>query len=430
MELHDLFSRFAMALGIGLLIGLERGWRQRTGAAGSRAAGVRTFALTALTGGVIGALAQAIGGAASAGGGLLLGLAFAAFVSVFALFCRDENRAENRFSATTAVAGAATFALGAYALVGHLSIAAAVAVAMTAVLASRERLHEAVAAITWLEMRAGLILLAMTAIALPLLPNEPIGPFGGINLRAVWLIAIVLAAVSFIGYAAMKYFGATRGVLLSGAAGGVVSSTAVMVSNARQAAAGAVAPELMAAGAAAATAVGLARVLVLVAVLNAGLLPMLVPPLLAGVAVMAASALLLARRAGARGQPADATALRNPFELVSVIGFALFLALIVLMGRLLSERYGAAGALATALATGLADVDAVAVSISRLSPAPLSAAEAALAILAAIGSNMASKLALGIAIGRGAFAGWTLATTLAAALAAAAAWMAAGSFAG
>ena len=101
MHLEELFLRFALALGIGLLIGLERGWRTREDPAGTRTAGIRTFALTGLLGGVFGALANALGGAASAGGGLLLGLGFAAFAAVFAVFSRDENKAEGTFSATT-----------------------------------------------------------------------------------------------------------------------------------------------------------------------------------------------------------------------------------------------------------------------------------------------------------------------------------------
>jgi uncharacterized membrane protein (DUF4010 family) len=422
VEWPELFSRFAMALGIGLLIGLERGWRQRTEAAGSRTAGVRTFALAGLLGGTSGALAQALGGAANAGGGLMLGFAFAAFAIVFALFCREENRAEKSFSATTAVAGAATFALGAYALIGDLRIAAAAAVAMALVLASRESIHDAVKAITWPEMRAGLILLAMSAIALPLLPNQSIGPFGGINLRDLWLIAIMLAAISFVGYAAVKYLGATRGALWSGAAGGLVSSTAVTVANARRAATGAP-PALMAAGAATASAVGLLRVLAVAGALNASLLPLLGPPLGAATLAMAACGLLMVRRLDAQQREHAVTELRNPFELFSVLGFALFLGFIVVAGRLLSQHYGAAGAIAGALASGIADVDAVTVSVSKLAPQPLSVQQAALAILAAVASNTLSKLAMGMAIGRGAFAGWMLATTVAAALAAGiAAW--------
>ena len=103
----------------------------------------------------------------------------------------------------------------------------AAAVATAALLALREKLHGWVTALTWPELRSGLVLLAMTFIALPLVPDDPVGPFGGVNPREIWLIAIVLAGVSFLGYAAVKYFGARHGVLLAAAAGGLVSSTAV-----------------------------------------------------------------------------------------------------------------------------------------------------------------------------------------------------------
>ncbi len=117
----------AVALGIGLLIGLERGWRTREEAPGSRTAGIRTFAISGLLGGVIGALGAAAGG--DVGGGLVLGLGFVAFAAVMAVFCRDENRADKSFSATTLVAGMLTFALGAYAVIGDMRAAAALAVA-------------------------------------------------------------------------------------------------------------------------------------------------------------------------------------------------------------------------------------------------------------------------------------------------------------
>ncbi|MGA7489247.1 MAG: MgtC/SapB family protein, partial [Xanthobacteraceae bacterium] len=225
MDLQDLISRLALALGIGLLIGLERGWRARGARPGSRAAGIRTFAISGLLGGVIGALAQAAGGAASLAGGLVLGLAFATHSIIIALFSRDENLAAGIFSVTTAVAGMLTFALGAYAVLGDMRIAAGVAVAATGVLALREELHGWVRKITWPELRSGLVLLAMSFIGLPILPDEAIGPFGGVNPREVWIIAIVLAGVSFLGYAAVKYFGVRRGLLLAAAAGGLASST-------------------------------------------------------------------------------------------------------------------------------------------------------------------------------------------------------------
>src|SRR5262245_14428566 len=105
MDTEELLSRFAVALGIGLLIGLERGWRARDEQPGSRAAGFRTFGISALLGGIVGALANAVGGATSAGGGAVLGIAFAAFAAVMTVFCLEENRADKNFSATTAIAG-------------------------------------------------------------------------------------------------------------------------------------------------------------------------------------------------------------------------------------------------------------------------------------------------------------------------------------
>jgi uncharacterized membrane protein (DUF4010 family) len=220
MEIAELFSRFAVALGIGLLIGLERGWRSREQAPGQRTAGIRTFGLTGLLGGTIGALAASVGGLATPGGAVLPGLGFAAFSAVFALFCRAENRAEGSFSVTTTVAGMTVFALAAYAMIGEIRAAAAAAVATAVLLAMRERLHEFLERISWPELRAALILLAMTFIGLPILPDEAIGPFGGINPREVWLIAIVLAGVSFLAYVALKQFGPKQGVLLGSATGG------------------------------------------------------------------------------------------------------------------------------------------------------------------------------------------------------------------
>ena len=231
MEFEALLPRVALALGIGLLIGLERGWRTREAESGSRTAGVRTFAISGLLGGITGAIAQA---PSLASGSIVLSVGIAAYALVITVFCREENRAEGTFSATTAISGILTFTLGAYAVVGDERIAAAAAVAATGLLAIREELHGLVEKITWPELRSGLLLLAMTFIALPIMPGNPIGPFGGVNPREVWIIAIVLACVSFMGYVAVNYLGASRGVLLAAAAGGLVSSTAVTVANARR----------------------------------------------------------------------------------------------------------------------------------------------------------------------------------------------------
>lgn len=404
MDTQDLLSRFAVAFGIGLLIGLERGWRERAAQSGSRTAGIRTFTISGLLGGVVGALAQAVGGAASAGGGLLLGLSFAAYTAVIAIFSREENRAEQTFSATTAIAGMVTFALGAYALVGDIRVAGAAAVATAGVLALRENLHAFVRRVTWTELRSGLVLLAMTFIALPIVPNESIGPFGGVNPREVWLIAIVLAAVSFLGYAAVKYFGARHGVLLAAAAGGLVSSTAVTASNAKRAPAGEGSPDLLAAGVAIASAISFLRVVALVAALKPSLLTLIAPALGAATIVAAGYAFVSVYWCGDETGKEPAVEFRNPFDLLSVIGFALLLAAIIVAGRALGEGVGTTGAILGAAAMGFADVDAVTVAMTRLVPQPLGVQGATYAILAAVATNTLSKIAIGAMVGRGRFA--------------------------
>ena len=190
--------------------------------------------------------------------------------------------------------------------VGDMRVAAAAAVATAGLLALREKLHGWVKAITWPELRSGLVLLAMTFIALPIVPDDPIGPFGGVNPREVWLIAIVLAGVSFLGYAAVKYFGARHGMLLAAAAGGLVSSTAVTLANARRAAAGEGSPRLLAAGVAVATAVSFLRVLAIVARAQAepaGRCSR--PPLVAATLVAVGFAIVLGLLARGRRRRAD-----------------------------------------------------------------------------------------------------------------------------
>jgi hypothetical protein len=230
MDFLELISRFGLALGIGLLFGLERGWRSREEPSGARAAGIRTFAISGLLGGVIGAIGQALGGVA---GGVLIGLSFAAYTAGSAVFCFQENRSQKVYSATTWVATILTFALGMYSIFGDIHAAAGLAVAATMLLALREPLHGWVENLTWPELRSALVLLAMTFIALPIMPDGPIGPFGGVAPREIWIIAIVLAGASFVGYVAVKYLGATHGILLAGAAGGLASSTAVTIANVR-----------------------------------------------------------------------------------------------------------------------------------------------------------------------------------------------------
>lgn len=403
MDFQELISRFAVALGIGLLIGLERGWRMREERAGSRTAGIRTFAISALLGGTIGALGQASSSAAGTGVGIVIGLGFAAYAIVMTTFCLEENRADKSFSATTVVAALVTFALGAYAVAGDMRAAAAVAVATAIILALRESIHGWVAKITWPELRSGLVLLAMTFVALPIIPDDLIGPYGGVNPREIWIIAIILAGVSFSGYVAVKYLGESHGILLAGAAGGLASSTAVTIANSRRAAAHEGSPSLLAAGVALASTVMFLRVCIIVGTLKPALLTLVAPPLIAAAAVAIAFALVAAFRQRPQTQQRQVK-FRNPFGFWAVLIFALMLAFFIVAGRMLGDVFGPAGAFLGAAVMGIADVDAVTVSMTQLTPQPLSIQDAALAILIAVSTDTISKIAIGATIGRGRFA--------------------------
>jgi len=401
MDFQDLISRLALALGIGLLFGLERGWRAREERPGERAAGIRTFAISGVLGGVIGAIGHSLSGT---GGGIAIGLGFVAYGATLALFCLEENRAQQDLSATTWVAAMLTFALGIYAVVGDMRVAAGLAVASTLILALREPLHGWVEKLSWPELRSALVLLAMTFIVLPIVPDDPIGPRGGVNPRGVWVIAIALAGASFVGYVAVKYFGARHGVLLAGAAGGLASSTAVTIINARRAALHEGPARLLAGGVAMASAIMFVRVCGIVLAANASLFVTVAPPLLAAAAVAVAIALIAAYWRHSEVPEAQALKFRNPFAFWSVVGFALFLGAVIVVGRVIGEWFGGVGAIVGAAVIGLVDVDAITVSLALLTPQLFGARDATVSILSAVATNTISKIAIGCVIGRSRFA--------------------------
>ncbi len=390
----DLALRLALALAIGLVVGLERGWRERDAEPGSRTAGLRTYALAGLLGGVFGALARSLDAP------LLIAAGFLGFIAVFALFKREETRADHDFSVTGTVAAMLVFALGALAVVGDREIAAAAGIATAGLLAAREWLHALLARITWREMRSTLLLLAMTAIVLPLLPDRPLDPYGAINPRAIWGFTILLAGLSYAGYLGMRILGPTRGVLVTALTGGMVSSTAVAIAFARRAATGENGT-ILAAGAAAAGAISLLRVLIVTSLIAPGLfMPLAAAALPAAAVFLLPGLLTLFRPAPAES---DATALGNPFELVPVFGFALLLAAVGLVAAYVNERFGAAGLYPLGAIAGLADVDAFSVSTARLAGSAITFAEGATAILICLAVNAIARALYAAVLGGGRF---------------------------
>jgi uncharacterized membrane protein (DUF4010 family) len=394
LDQNEAFIRLGVALAIGFLIGVERGWHEREEAEGERAAGVRTFALIGLFGGMWGLLALEIGPAP-------LGLAFFALAGAAILFRWRETEAEGSRGMTTLVAAFLTFSLGAYATIGDMAVASAAAVATAIILAAKDWLHAWVRLLTWRELSATLILLAMSVVALPALPDRGFGPHQALNPREIWLMAVVIAGVSFVGYVAVKIAGERFGALIAGTAGGLVSSTATTLDAARRARAAPTLWRLRLSAALAASAVMFIRIGVIVALFGPALLPRLIGPLVAAMIVSAGAALLFNRPWAKQESPSEAAGdayLRNPFEFRQVVGFGLLLAVILVLTRVLTEAFGVSGGIALAAVAGLADVDAITLSMTRLAAAS-TAAPAVIAILIAAATNSLSKSVLALTIG-------------------------------
>ena len=275
MDVSELAMRLGLALALGFVIGLERGWKERDEGEGKRAAGLRTFSLIGLMGGIFGMLSLG-------GDRILLAAGFVTTSAVMAVFIWRESQREGDYSATTLVAALLTFMLGASAVLGDMRIAAGAGVVTVGLLAYKRELHGFLAHLTWDELRSGLLLAAMTFIALPLLPDRAIDPWGAINPHQLWLITILIAVVSFTGYVAVKLAGPARGLVLAAALGGLISSTVVTLTLARLAKVNSARLGLLGGSIIASGAVMMVRVLVLAGVVNLSLGKALAVPLLGG----------------------------------------------------------------------------------------------------------------------------------------------------
>lgn len=406
--IFELFQRLGLALAIGFLVGVERGWKHRETPSGSRAAGLRTYAVTGLFGGVAGVLTARVG---ELGFAALL-LAFAAPWIIFKLKEADRDK---DISVTGTISGILVFALGALAVLGDMRIAAAGAVALTGLLAFKEALHQWLTKLSWQEIRSALLILGATAIALPLLPDRPIDPWGFFNPRELWLLTILVAAASFAGYVAVKLLGARGGLVAGAAAGALVSSTLATVEVGRQVKSGAP-NSLGVAAACVASCISLGRVFLLCVVAAAPLTVFLWKPLAAAMLIYAAVSIIFWRRTENGGR--EPSAVQNPLELKAVLQFVALLAGAILIGRITSQLWGEAGLLPFAATAGIADVDAAALAAGALNRSGVAAQVAAHAVLVAALVNAGSKTVLARASGGWGYGLGYGAASLAAALAA------------
>jgi uncharacterized membrane protein (DUF4010 family) len=388
------FYNLGVALALGLLIGVERGWKSREEAEGHRVAGVRTYGLIGLLGGATALLVQQTGP-------LLMGLMFLALAGALtAVYVVNLRHDEADVGITSLVAGLLTFVFGALAGFGEVAVAGASAVITTLLLGYKPLLHQWVSALEAKELRAGLKLLLISVVLLPILPNQGYGPWQALNPYEIWWMVVLIATISFVGYFAVKIGGARKGTVFTGLFGGLASSTALTLHFSRVSRGDVAMAPMLATGILLACGTMFPRMLLLAGVLNVRLLrPLLVPTLIMALLVYVPALfywwLQRHRETGA------AARLSNPLEIKTAISFGALLALVMLLGRALQAWLGDAGVLMLATASGLADVDAITLSLARMSQDELAVRVAVMGIVIAAAVNSLVKGGMATVIGDG-----------------------------
>ncbi len=386
-------ERLLVALLIGILIGLDRE-RAEVRKARQIFAGVRTFPLVALAGAIPMLLLQQAGP-------LLLAVTLLAIAAI-AVVSYVRSSATGDIGATTEVAAVATFLLGALAGSGQLVVAGACGVAVAVLLVAKPKLEGFSRALTPEELTAALELAVISVIVLPLLPNRGYGPWHVLNPREIWLVVVLVTALSFVGFMAMRLLGERRGMAVTGAVGGLVSSTAVAMAMAERSRSAPGMGRAAAAAAIVASAIMPLRVAVLAGAVDAAILPRLLPTM----GVMALTGLVAAWVLSRRrpDEPAESAArIRNPFSLVAALSFAAIYAVVLMLVRGADVYLGAGGTYAAASLSAVADVDAVTVAFARLGPGDYAWRVPAAAVTVAAVTNTLVKLGIGLGMGAGRF---------------------------
>ncbi len=396
----ELFYRFGIALFVGILIGLQRehSYDEENLPHHSTFAGVRTFALMALAG-CGGAMVADLTQSPVVFAALLLTLGGLIALSYF------HTGQTGEVGGTTEVAAVLTVLMGALTYYGQEALAVALAVVVVALLSMKLELHRFAERLTRQDVLATVKFAVITAVILPVLPDRALGPapFDVVNPRNIWLMVVLISGISFLGYVLVKLVGARRGIALTGLMGGLASSTAVTLSMSARSRTN----EHMAGAFAMATilawSVMFVRVIVEVAVVNAALLEELWLPMLGAGAVAIFSAAYLYNR-GSNANDDEELTVSNPFELGPAIGFGLLYGVVLLVTRTAQMYFGDTGILISSIASGLADVDAITLSMAELTRGGgLELGVGATAVVLAVVSNTVVKGVMALSGGSVAF---------------------------
>lgn len=392
--MDETVARLLVASLAGLAVGLEREWSGHATGPLARFAGLRTFFLIGALGGVAGTL---IASGATAASTVLLAGACAMIVAAYVLAARPGG---HTIEGTTEVAALMVLALGLLAGMGFLELASGSTAVMVLALSEKERLRHFVSRIGREDLRAGLQFAVLALVVLPLLPSGAYGPLGGIDPRGLWIMVLFFSGLNFAGYLARRAVGPERGYGVTGLLGGLVSSTALTFQFSRLSREDRSLAAGLALGVVGASTILLPRVVIISAVLNIdvarALLPYVLPPFIAGVALVAFGA---ARRWGEAQGAREAESIRSPLRLASAIRMAIAFQVSLMLISWASTNIGQSGILASAALLGLTDMDALTLSMNRLGTTPDFIVIAARAIAIGLLGNGALKTILAIVMG-------------------------------
>lgn len=403
MDLTVVFEKVALALGLGLLVGLQRERVQ------SPLAGIRTFALITVLGAVCALLGQNFGGWVVA-----VGVAAVAALLVMGNVAKLNDEAIEP-GLTTEFAALLMYGVGAYLVIGHTAVGIAVGGGVALLLQWKAPMHAFVARVGEADLRAIMQFVLIALVIWPVLPDQGYGPYEVLNPHEIWLMVVLIVGISLGGYVAYKLFGGQAGAILGGVLGGLISSTATTVSYARHSRQTPEETRLAALVILIASAVALLRVLVEIAVVASAALPVLGPPLAALLGWMALLAAGL--YALVHGKIAHTPGQENPAELKPALVFGGLYAVVILGVAVARDYVGDTGLYAVAAISGLHDLDAITLSTARL--VDLGQMEAGTGwrmILSAVLSNLIAKGLLAAVMGGHRLLSW-LALPFSAALA-------------
>jgi len=400
LTLQEALLSIGVALAAGGLVGAER-QQAHAGRAGSDSfGGIRTFPLVALVGAVGGLLRPIVGA------WLLAGL----LAGVVALLAISHARSKEDLGVSSEIAALVTFVLGIVAGTTELLpdgsrflLVAGAAATTMAVLALKRPLHGFIAGVSEDDVYATTKFVLLALVVIPLLPNRTYGPLEVLNPFKIGLMIALIAGISFTGYVAARIVGSRRGMLVTGVLGGLVSSTAVTLTFAGRARETPALVPFSAVAILAASSMMFARIIAVVAAVDRPLVGVVALPLgVMAISGFVISALLFKSR-GSTSSSGDAVPLENPFQLRQAVQFGLLYAAVLFVAKAAQLYVGTSGVYVSAMLAGLADVDAITLSMAELHRSGTSAGVAAAGITLAAITNTLVKAGIAIVVG-----GWAL----------------------